>query len=91
LLCFVRVNAEACKGSFAELSWILNRQENLELALQELFKDIGMPTRMSELGMPESALEVIAFEASKDVPNLTSNPVPMLKYNQILKLLREFV
>jgi len=90
LLCFVRVNAKVCTDSFAELSRILNRQENLELALQELFKDIGMPIRISELGIPESALEVVAFEASKDVPNLTSNPVPMLKYNQILELLKEF-
>ncbi|GAJ13643.1 unnamed protein product, partial [marine sediment metagenome] len=89
LLCFVRANSMACKKQFRDLAWVLGYSEDLEVALVELYNDLKVPMRLRDLGILEIDLEGIAFETSKDVANLASNPVPMSQ-RQILKLLKDF-
>jgi len=88
LLCFARANKGVCFKQFSELAWALDRSDDLEAALMKLYEDLKIPTRLRELEIPEEDLEKIAFETSKDVPNLTSNPVP-LSQHQIFKLLKD--
>ncbi|MBA7521749.1 hypothetical protein ES705_13860 [subsurface metagenome] len=89
LLCFVRANDQACKEQFRDLAWVLGHSEDLEVALVKLYNDLKVPMRLGDLGILEKDLEEIAFETSKDVANLTSNPVPMSQL-QVLRLLKEF-
>jgi len=89
LLCFARANKEVCAEAFEEIAWHLNRSGDLEEGLRKLYKEVELPTRFSELGVPEADLPRIAFEASKDVVNLAGNPLP-LGEREILKLLKEF-
>ena len=96
LLCFVRAGEAAYKkqflplrSPFSDLAWILDRSDDLEAALMKLYRDLDVPTRLRDLGIPEKDLEKIAFETTKDVANLAANPV-MLNEQQILELLKEF-
>ncbi len=89
LLCFVRANKKACEKQFADLAWAIDGSNDLEKALTKLFKDLELTTRFRDFGIPEEDLEKIAFETSKDVPNLSGNPVP-LKMPQLLEVIKEF-
>ena len=89
LLCFARANKEACAEAFQDLAWTLNRSQDLEEGLRKIYLEVGLPTRFSDLQVPEGDLPRIAFEASKDVVNLAGNPLP-LGERQLLKLLEEF-
>jgi alcohol dehydrogenase class IV len=88
LLCFVRANKRACREQFLDLAWAMDRSKDLETALVKLYKDVNLPTRLSEYGIPEDDLRKIAFDTSKDVGNLVGNPTPVGE-SQILKLLKE--
>ena len=68
---------------------MLDRSDDLESALLRLYKDLNVPVRLRDLGIPEKDLEKIAFTATKDVGNITSNPVHLSEH-QILELLKEF-
>jgi len=68
---------------------VLDGSEDLEAALVSLFKDLNVPVRLKDLGIPEEDLEKIAFETTNDVANMTGNPVS-LNLNQIVKVLKEF-
>ena len=70
------------------MGWLLS-SEDLESALSKFFKDLDMPTRLRDFDIPEADLEKIAFETSKDVPNLSGNPIP-LRRSDILKVLKEY-
>lgn len=89
LLCFARANKEACKEEFEDLAWTLNRSSDLEAALVKLYQDLNMPTRLRDLDIPEADLGKIAFDVTKDVVNLTGNPIPLGEH-QLLELLKEF-
>ena len=89
LLCFARANKEACTAAFQDLAWTLNRSQDLEQGLRKIYQEVGLPTRFSDLHVPEEDLPRIAFEASKDVVNLAGNPIP-LEEHQLLALLKEF-
>jgi alcohol dehydrogenase class IV len=89
LLCFVRVNQQACAKQFQDLARMLDGTEDLESALTDLFQDLHMPIKLRDLGVPEQDLEEIAFEISCDVANMVGNP-RTLGMNQILQILREF-
>lgn len=96
LLCFVRANKEAYQRQYlalrspvSDLAWALDGSGELEAALVKLYKDLNVPTRLREFGIPEKALEKIAFETSKDVANLAGNPTPVSEH-RILELLKEF-
>ena len=88
LLCFVRVNREACVKQFKDLARMLDGSEDLDAALVSLFQDLNMPIRLKDLGIPEKDLEEIAFDVSCDVPNMVSNPAT-LNMNQVLKALKD--
>ena len=89
LLCFVRANKEVCREQFSDLAWALGGSDDLEAALVKLYKDLNMPIRLRDLGIPQEDLRKVAFETSKDVANIAHNPVPLSEH-QILKLLKEF-
>lgn len=89
LLCFARANKGVCSKEFSDLAWALDCSDDLETALVKLYEDLKVPTRLRDVGIPEEDLEKIAFETSKDVVNLSGNPIP-LNMNQIVKLLKEF-
>ena len=96
LLCFVRAGKEAYqkqflpgRSPFADLAWALDHSDDLEAAMVKLYKDLGVPSRLKDLDIPEKDLGKIAFETTKDVANITANPV-ILSEHQILALLKEF-
>lgn len=89
LLCFVRGNQKECQEKFSDLAYALDHSHDLESGLMRLYEDIGIPTRFRDLGIKDSDLGRIAFEASMDVPNMVGNPVPPTE-SQILELLKAF-
>ena len=89
MLCHVRANAKACKEQFEDLAWALDRTGDLEAALLKLYKDLNIPVRIRDIGIPEENLPRIAFEASLNTVNLSANPTPMTE-RRILSLMREF-
>jgi 4-hydroxybutyrate dehydrogenase len=89
LLCFVRANYKGCQEKFSDLAYALDHSQDLESALTKLYQDIGMPTRFRDLGIKDSDLRRIAFEASMDVPNMVGNPIPPDE-SRILELLKAF-
>jgi alcohol dehydrogenase len=89
LLCFVRGNQKECQEKFSDLAYALDHSHDLESALTKLYEEIDMPTRFRDLGIKDSDLGRIAFEASMDVPNMVGNPVPPTE-SQILELLKAF-
>jgi aldehyde:ferredoxin oxidoreductase len=89
LLCFVRTNKEVCKNEFLDLALALDRSEDLESALVRLYKDLNLPIRFRDLGIPEEGIKTIAFEVGKDAANLAGNPVP-LNDRKLLEVLKEF-
>jgi aldehyde:ferredoxin oxidoreductase len=89
LLCFVRGNQKGCQEKFSDLAYALDHSHDLESALTKLYEDIGMPTRFRDLGIKDSDLRRIAFEASMDVPNTVGNPIPPNE-SRILELLKAF-
>ena len=89
LLCHVRANAEVCKEQFEELAWALDRSKDLEAALHRLYEDLHVPARISEVGVKEDELELIAFEVSTNTVNLAANPQPVTE-RRIYELLNEF-
>jgi alcohol dehydrogenase class IV len=54
-----------------------------------LYKDLNLPTRLRDLGIPEEGIKTLAFEVGKDAANLAGNPVP-LNDRRILEILKEF-
>lgn len=49
---------------YARNVWGLSSAEDGIKATEEYFRSIGMPTRLSELGVPESAIEELAFKCT---------------------------
>jgi len=88
LLCFVRANKKACQEPFSDLAWALDRSDDLEAALIKLYKDLKVAWRLRDFDIPEKDLRKIAFETSKDVVNIASNPSPVSQH-RILELLKE--
>ena len=89
LLCFVRANKKACEQQFLDLSWALGDSDDLEAALERLFKDLNVPARFRDIGVKETDLKKIAFETSTNAVNLAANPAALNRH-QILELLNEF-
>ncbi|HEB29560.1 MAG TPA: iron-containing alcohol dehydrogenase [Spirochaetes bacterium] len=89
LLCFVRVNKEACGDQFKDLSWALDRTDDLEPALKNLYGDLNIPVKLSDIGISEDDLPKIAFETSTNTVNLAANPEHVTE-KRILGLLKNF-
>lgn len=77
LLFAVRANKKYCEQQYQDMAWALDRSTDLEAALLKLYKDLNMPTRLQDLGVPKSGFKKIAFAASREVANIASNPAPM--------------
>ena len=77
LLFAVRANKKYCEEKYQDMAWALDRTTDLEAALLKLYKNIHMPTRLQDLGVPKSGFKKIAFAASREVANIVSNPAPM--------------
>ena len=88
LLCFVRANQKACQETFSDLAWMLNRSTDLEKALLRLYGDLNISANLKDIGIAEKDLEKIAFFASRDAVNITTNPTAIGE-SGILKALKE--
>lgn len=86
LLFAVRANYKYCKRRYEDLAWALDRSPDLEQALLKLYKDLNIPSRLQDLGVPKSGFRQIAFAASREVANIASNPAPMTE-KKIMELL----
>jgi len=89
LLCFVHANKAACGEQFCDLAWALDRSTDIEEALTKFYKDLKVPSRLRDSEIPEKDLKKIAFDTSRDVANLASNPASISE-NQIFKVLKEY-
>jgi len=89
LLCFVRANKKICQKQFLDLAWALDGSDDLEAALLRLYKDLNLPVRFRDIGIPEKDLKKIEFEASTNAVNLAANPLPVSAH-QIFELLKKF-
>ena len=88
LLCHVKANEKVCKEQFKDLALALDRSTDLLDTLARLYRDIGILTRIRDLGIREEDLPEIAFEVSMNAVNLAANPLPV-KEHRILQLLKE--
>lgn len=94
LLCYVRAINESesrqteLNPALKELARMLSGSDDLEAALLQLYRDVNIPARLRDAGIPESDVPRLAFETSKDVVLLSGNPVPVGQ-KRILELLRE--
>ncbi|GAI05635.1 unnamed protein product, partial [marine sediment metagenome] len=75
LLCFVRANNKVCQKQFLDLAWALDGSDDLEATLVRLYKDLNIPVRFRDIGIPEKDLKKIAFETSMNAVNLAANPL----------------
>jgi aldehyde:ferredoxin oxidoreductase len=89
LLCFTRINQNACEEQFGELSWALDRGNDLEKSIRALFSSLKIPTRLQDIGIAEDDLPRLAFEASLNTVNLAANPEPVTE-RRILNILKAF-
>ncbi len=85
----MRVNKEACGDQFKDLSWALDRTDDLEPALKNLYGDLNIPVKLSDIGISEDSLPKIAFETSTNTVNLAANPEHVTE-KRILGLLKNF-
>jgi aldehyde:ferredoxin oxidoreductase len=88
LLCFVKANKETCKEQFIDLAQLLNRSNDLEEGLLELYRKLDIPVRLKGLGIPKDDLKKIAFYASRDAVNMATDPTSISE-GKILELLQE--
>ena len=83
----MRYNAEVCKDGLAEISASLGQPDQSAADLIEaLISRLGLPTRISELGVGRERLAVIAEKAMGN-PFVRSNPRPIQSPAQTLEIL----
>ncbi len=88
LVSFVRANKKVCEKQFRDLAYALDESQDLEAALLNLLKDLNVPARLRDNGIPEGDLPRIATATTFETFNLSCNPAP-LSEQQILALLKE--
>jgi aldehyde:ferredoxin oxidoreductase len=88
LLCFVKANRETCKEQFTDMAQLLNRSNDLEESLLDLYKKLDIPICLKTLGIPKDDLKKIAFYASRDAVNMATDPTS-ISQQRILELLLE--
>ena len=79
---------------FAENVWGINDKNSDEetalagiSALESFIKEVGLPTKFSEMGIPEST----DFKAIADSTNITAGCCKKLTHEEILEILKECV
>jgi len=88
LVCFVKANKETCKEQFIDMAQLLNRSNDLEESLLELYRKVGIPISLKAHGIPKDDLKKIAFYASRDAVNMATDPASPSQ-QKILELLME--
>jgi len=88
LLCFVKANKETCKEAFIDMAQLLNRSNDLEESLLELYRKLDIPVSLKARGIPKDDLKKIAFYASRDAVNMATDPASPSQ-QKILELLME--
>jgi len=88
LLCFVKANQEACKERFIDMAQMLNRSNDLEGSLLELYRKLDIPIGLKALDIPRGDLKKIAFYVSRDAVNMATDPAS-INEKKILELLLE--
>jgi maleylacetate reductase len=84
----LRWNAQATAERQRELSAALGREQlSAGDAVAELIHDLGLPTRLREVGIEEDQLPAIAEEAAKN-PVVLSNPRPIAGAADVMEILR---
>ena len=82
----LRWNEKTTADRQATLAASMHRK-NLADAVAELVKDLGLPSRLRDVGIQESQLEAIAEESAKH-PVVLSNPRPITGAADVLEILR---
>lgn len=77
--------AEIAGDAFPDLGQIPaeNRAEGLIMALEALSKALGLPQRLADVGIPESALPLLASDAMKQTRLLINNPRPLTEVDAL--------
>ncbi len=88
LLCFVKANKETCKEQFIDMAQLLNRSNNLEASLLDLYKKLDIRISLKDRGIPRDDLKKIAFYTSRDAVNMATDPTTPSQ-QKILGLLEE--
>lgn len=85
----MRYNAEVCADALAEISTALGHSDQPAADLIEaLIRRLGLPTRISELGIGRDRLPIIAEKAMGN-PFVRSNPRPIQSPAQTLEILEQ--
>ena len=88
LLCFVRANKELCREPFIDMAQLINRSNDLEDSMLQLYRQLDIPVSLKTYGIPQNALKEIAFYTSRDAVNMATDPAsPSLQ--KIMELLLE--
>ena len=82
----LRWNEKTTADRQKALAASMNRT-NLADAVAELIEDLGLPTRLRDVGIKEAQLQAIAEEAAKH-PVVLSNPRPIAGTADVMEILR---
>ena len=88
LLCFVKANKETCREQFTDMAQLLNRSNDLEESLRELYRKLDIPISLKAQGIPKEDLKKIAFYTTRDAVNMATDPTTPSQ-QKILELLME--
>ena len=88
LLCFVKANKETCKEQFNDMAQLLNRSNDLEDGLLDLYHQLDIPISLKALGISKDDLKKIAFFTTRDAVNMATDPTTPSE-QKILELLQE--
>lgn len=88
LLCYARINREKCEEKFREMAQMLDGSDDLEMALRNLYTNIGMPLRFRDVGLKEEDINSLLEDILKD-PVLFYNPLRLEK-NHLIELIQDF-
>ena len=88
LLCFVKANKETCREQFTDMAQLLNRSNDLEESLRELYRKLDIPISLKAQGIPKEDLNKIAFYTTRDAVNMATDPTTPSQ-QKILELLME--
>lgn len=88
LLCFVKANKEACKEPFIDMAQLIDRSNDLEESLLDLYRKLDIPIALKAHGIAKENLDEIAFYTSRDAVNMATDPTSPSR-RRILELLME--
>jgi alcohol dehydrogenase class IV len=74
LLCFVKANKETCQEAFIDLAQLIDRSNDLEESLLNLYRKLEVPVSLKAQGIPREDLKKIAFYVSRDAVNMATDP-----------------